>query len=102
MPFRTEKSLRMFWQVEFAALLDLQKITGAGQPIDFPAGQAQMTSSALSSFGPALMLSQLRLPFSWTALAEVVGWLQISARRLLPRAFFCNGRAGDCAAGMEE
>jgi hypothetical protein len=93
MPFRTEKSLRMFWQGEFAALLDLQKITGAGQPIDFPAGQAQMASSALSSVGPALMLSQLRLPFSW---------LQISARRLLPRAFFCNGRAGDCAAGMEE
>lgn len=33
---------------------------------------------------------------------QVVGWLPISAQRLCAESVCCNGRGGDCAAGMEE
>lgn len=107
----------MFWQIELAARLDLQKISGLGQAVallDRPIGANGQQRPLLLSAGLDVVAA-MAAPFV-DGLAErcvrclvrlnqgeqVIGWLPVMPRRLRTVTICCDGRGDDRAAGMKE
>lgn len=112
---RSKNSLHMLCEVEFAACLYLQKISGLGQAIAFldrsiaANGQQRPLLLPAGSLGVAAAYIVQRLaercvcnPVRLNQLLQSIGVFLISARRACAACGCRNRRGDDCAAGVEK